>query len=189
MKKVIFLLVLAMVLAGCATRSYNFVGVHFIGQQSRAYGEVAKTAVEPVNNFIKEWLGFWENNQFEQCHKLLSEKIQNELSVKKLEVIKDDLIRKYGKTQKTEILEIPQTRFFPMVDEALFKKTPQEALRYYNYVLARYINYRSKLNIVYFIGVGLRDKTFEIVTLGMGEETSDPTKEPEYLYWYGYPSF
>lgn len=183
--KSLFIFSIIFFLSGCAAKSYNFVGVHSAGIVS----VVAKTAVLPVDNFIREWLTDLERGDFEQCYSALSSQIQNELSLEKLKAIRDELAEKYGRTQKLEILELPITRAFPLVDEALFKKTTASALKYYDYVLARYLSSRPKHNLVYFIGVAMNNDKLEIVTFGMGEETFNPEEESNYLYWFGFPSF
>ena len=186
--KFLFIFFIILLFPGCATKSHNFVGIHFVGQ-NHVLSVVANSAMVPVENFIRGWLDDWESGQFKRCYNSFSKQIQRELSIEQFHIIQSDLNKKYGQTQKTVILDLPITKTFPLVDEALFKKTASNTLTYYDYVLARYLNHRIKHNLVYFIGVGMKNEKFEIVSFGAGEESFRPEEENNYLFWFGYPSF
>ena len=175
-------------LTGCATKIATFVGVEMHGNQ-RFIGVVTQSAAAAADHVIQQWLGLWETGQLNTCYHQLAPNVQKELSGERLKEIKDALDSTYGRTQTTSILVMPLTSTFPSLDEALFKQTPESAFHYYKYVLARYINRRPQHNLVYFFGVGMLDEQLRIVTFGIGEERSDPARENDYVYWFGYPPF
>jgi len=174
---------------GCATKSSRFVGIHFIGE-GRAAGAVAESAATPVDAFAREWLSDWEQGHVERCYARLSRELQQTLSVERLQAIRSELQDAYGHPHETLLgVDLPLTAAFPQLDEALFKTTPSETLRFYNYVLAQYLSRRPMRNLIYVIGVGMDEETFRVVTFGIQEHTFNPTEAGATLYWFGYLGF
>ena len=182
------LLLLVLFGPGCAIKSYNFVGVSHLGQ-NRMIGVVSSSAGKMADDFLKGWLSEIETGNLDKCYDSFSDQVKQELSLEKFKAIKSDLDAQYGQTQETVRLEMPGARFFPMLDEANFQGSASAGIKYYDYIMGRYLNKRPVHNLVYFTGAALNNAQFQIVSFGVCEETYDPQDDGKYLYWFGYPAF
>ncbi len=188
MKNWVVLFLLVFFGFGCAVKSYNFVGVSYLGQ-NRMIGVVSSSAGKVADDFLKGWLTKIETGDLDKCYDSFSDQIRQELSLERFKAIKSDLDAKYGRTQETLGLEMPGARFFPPLDEANFQGSASAGIKYYDYIMGRYLNKRPVHNLVYFIGVALDKEQFQIVSFGVGEETFDSQDDGNYFYWFGYPAF
>ncbi len=185
-RRVAFLLLLCLALVGC--KSADFVGVQVTTHQ-RFIGAVANSAVAPVGELIDIWLENWGQQKFELCYGVLSEEIRGKVDVTQLAAIAQEFDEKFGKIKSRRRLEMPATRNFAALDEALLRTDSSKALQYYDYVLGRYLVLREKQDQVYFFGVALMDGQLRIVSLGFGKARHSPDEPQEpFLYWFGYPS-
>jgi len=175
-------------LVGCASKSTDFGGVHVSGQR-QMIGVVSTTAAAPVAAFVNEWVSAWERKDFATCYRAFAPELQMKTSVTQLAELSAALETRYGKSRSLRAAGLPVLAALPAIDEALFKSGPSEALKYYDYMLGRYLNEREKQNVYFFFGVAEREAQLRLVTLGVRKARNSPEEPNETPFWVGYPAF
>jgi hypothetical protein len=151
------------------------------------YGVVAQSAVEPIDQFLKEWIRLWENGSSESCYQKLGDSIKGELSQVKFEKIVEDLKNRYGEPQGIANLEQPVAQILPGRDEALFERSTEAALKYYSYIGTSYLNQRSGENLIYVFFVGMKNSQLSILGFSIFEQARNLQEKPTRIYGFGIP--
>ena len=173
--------------SACGFKSSNFVGIHGTGPQ-KIFGAVAQSAVDPIDQLLKEWIVQWESESCNTtCYHKLSESIRATLPLERLNAISKELKNRFGESHETKSLDQPITAIFPRIDEALIERTPEAALKYYSYVTTSYLSYRPIKNLVYVFAVGLQKGQLAIIGFAVNEQLQSSKDPIIKVYEFGVP--
>jgi len=179
------LLPVCLLASACGFKSTTFLGVHGSGTQQKLYGVVAQSAVEPIDQFLKEWIHLWENGSGESCYQKFQDSIKSEWSQTKFQEMVEDLKNRYGEPHGIANLEQPLAQILPARDEALFERSTEAAFKYYSYVSTTYLNQRPVKNLVYVFFVGMKNGQFTILGFSIYEQVRNLQEKPTRVFGFG----
>ncbi|CAE6793587.1 MAG: hypothetical protein H8K06_21230 [Nitrospira sp.] len=180
------LLVTLLLTSACGFKSTTFIGVHGMGTQ-KMFGVVAQSAVDPVDQFLKDWLAQWEKGSCSACYTHLSDVAKNDVSPSKFNEAVEDLTARFGLPQHMTSLDQPMAMMLPRMDEALLERSTDAALKYYSYVVTTYLSHRPTKNLVYVLAVGMKGGQLSILGFAIFEQIQSLNERPSKVYGFGIP--